>query len=496
MKLNKFAIITILACISGMPAMAQSWVTKAAKSVCTLNTFDAEGKLLGNSICCFAGGQGECIGSFGPFVGASSAVIIDGSGNKYNVSNIICADATYNICRFLCEDAQKTTPLKVAAQPGKKDDIVYVLPYALKKPKALQATVSETQQVKTASVAEQASVTYYTLNVKLSEKADASPLFNEEGELLGITQYWSDMIPGAYAADVNIVLTQQPSAFQNTVLSTTSIPALLPSDPESALVALFMMGSLSEEIYQRTVKQFIKQFPTAPDGYVSRAQHDAGRIISGEVATQELLSGIQGDIEHALDYSSRSAQVLCDASRIELQLALHDSLPEPFTFEHSLALIDEAIQKDKQALFFYQKAHVLLGLEKWRDAVISMGEYETMMPSEALDAQFYYQRYQAELNCKMYQQAIDDIQKAIDKNSHVPLFFVEQAQLLYRLGKFDDAEKAAENAIASDATLPQGFLLLGAIQMHKGNNTEAKKNLQTALEKGAKEAQALLDQIK
>jgi len=55
-----------------LPLYAQpSWVKKAAKSVFTVKTFDANGSLIGSSNGFFVGSNGEAMSSFSPFKGAS-----------------------------------------------------------------------------------------------------------------------------------------------------------------------------------------------------------------------------------------------------------------------------------------------------------------------------------------------------------------------------------------------------------------------------------------
>ena len=68
MKTNHLGLLLFVFCsLSFIPAGAQPWVKKAAKSVFTLKTFDAQGSLLGSGNGVFVGEQGEAISNYAPF---------------------------------------------------------------------------------------------------------------------------------------------------------------------------------------------------------------------------------------------------------------------------------------------------------------------------------------------------------------------------------------------------------------------------------------------
>ena len=95
-------IISLCILIAAMlPIMAQSsQVKKAAKNIFKLTTFNAEGKLLSTSYGILVDADGTALSSWNPFVGASSANIIDAQGRKYDVDCLIGANEIYNVSKF------------------------------------------------------------------------------------------------------------------------------------------------------------------------------------------------------------------------------------------------------------------------------------------------------------------------------------------------------------------------------------------------------------
>ena len=93
-----FAVLAMLACV--MAQAQPGWVKKAARSVFTLKTFDADGNLIASSNGFFVGADGEALSGFAPFRGAARAVVIDMKGREMPVVSIIGANSTYDVAKF------------------------------------------------------------------------------------------------------------------------------------------------------------------------------------------------------------------------------------------------------------------------------------------------------------------------------------------------------------------------------------------------------------
>lgn len=79
--------------VTGVPAMVQ----KAAKSVFTLTTYKDDGSILAVTRGVYLDKPDEGIAAFKPFIGASTASVIDATGKKTDVEAIIGANDIYDI---------------------------------------------------------------------------------------------------------------------------------------------------------------------------------------------------------------------------------------------------------------------------------------------------------------------------------------------------------------------------------------------------------------
>jgi tetratricopeptide (TPR) repeat protein len=109
------------------------------------------------------------------------------------------------------------------------------------------------------------------------------------------------------------------------------------------------------------------------------------------------------------DTPLRSAEVFYDASRCAeqlkdttAQLALMDSVMSMF----SQPYLQEA------APYLLARAQVRMGAGKSREAVADLNDYEKLMRTK-LNDRFYYIRYQADMGGRLFQMALNDIDKAI-----------------------------------------------------------------------------------
>lgn len=162
-----------------------------------------------------------------------------------------------------------------------------------------------------------------------------------------------------------------------------------------------------------------------------------------------------------------------------------------------LALADSAVACFTQP-YMKQAAPTLLsraGIRaeagRYRDAVKDLYDYEHLMRNE-VNANFYYQRYQFETRCRMLQQALDDIDRAIRMEPREPLFVLEKASLHYRVGELPEAIAAARRAIALSPDFADAYRILGVCLKADGKQAEAQQQLKKAAELGDRIAADML----
>ena len=552
--LKKILLFIPICLLTLLPVSAQSWASKAVKSLLTLKTFAKDGTLLASSTGFFVGTDGEAVSSYAPFKGAQRAVVIDAQGKEYPVEFMLGANETYDVAKFQVA-AQKTTPLPIAAT-ATKGSSVWLLPYAVKKtPDCVQGTISNAELF-------QDKYQYYTLQLNAEESQINSPVLNENGEVVGIIQPsagdqkgTSYAVSARFATDLKIV----GLSINDPVFKQTQIPMAMPDDAKEALLTIFLASSsVNENEYLNLIERFIKKFPDEADGYVYRARYQVskGNFSSADEDMQRALkiNGEKDDVHYqyadliyqkeiyqsdkpfsawTLDkafsesqeayrinpmpiYLQQQAQIryaqgqYAEAYNLYDQLTRSDLRSADIFFAASqckaqlnepdmqLALLDSAVNQFSRpyvktaAPYLLARAQALYNQGKYRPAVNDYNEYEQLMGSQ-LGAAFYYQRELAELGGHLYQQALNDINKAIELAPTEPMYQAEKASLQVRVGMHKEAMETAQQLIRMSPDLSDGYLFLGLAQCLSDQKAEGVKNLNKAKELGNDQAQSLID---
>ncbi len=552
--MKRILFVLSLYLFSLLPLSAQSWASKAAKSLLTLKTFSTDGTLLASSTGFFIGADGEAISSYAPFKGASRAVAIDAQGKEYPVEFILGANETYDVAKFQVA-TRKTPPLTVATS-ATTGSSVWLLPYAVKKtPDCIQGTISNAEQF-------QDNYQYYTLLLNAEENHISSPILNQNGEVVGILQPsagdkkgTSYAVSARFAADLKI----SGLSINDPVMKQTQIPIALPDDAKEAILSLFLASSsMSENQYANMVERFIQKFPNEVDGYIYRARYQTskGNFSSAEEDMQKAvkIGGTQDDVHYqyaeliyqkelyhsdkpfsawSLDkafgesqeayrinpmsiYLQQQAQIryaqaqYTEAYNIYEQLTRSELRSADIFYaaaqckaqlgetDQYTALLDSAVNQFSRpyvktaAPYLLARAQVLLAQEKYRPAVNDFNDYAALMGTQ-LGPQFYYNRFIAESGGHLYQQALEDINKAIESAPTDPMYQAEKASLEVRVGMHKEAMETARQLIQLSPELSDGYLFLGLAQCLTGQKTEGVQNLNKAKEMGNEQAQSLID---
>lgn len=531
------------------------WAKKVAKSAFVLKTFDSEGELKGSSNGFFIDTDGEAVGSFAPFRGASRAVAIDAQGKEKAVDCIIGGDDMYDLSKFMVT-AKGTEPLTVASTLPSVGDKVWLMPYAMKKtPVGIMGVVAKIENVKD-------SIAYYTLRLVAPIDASGAPVLNENGEVIGILQRpATDKDTLSYAAGVKLASDMKATglSLNDRALRQTKVKKALPSELEQAILTMYIAApALDSASYAALVEDFIAKFPKAPDGYIYRAQiateadkfaeaaadmdkaidvadkkdvahneyakliyqkeiyksdkpyadwsldkaadeADKAYAISPMPVYKELKARIRyaqkrydeayGLYAELANTNLRSAELFYSASKCKERLG--DSISMVNLLDSAVNTFSKPYLK-AAAPYLLARARALVTIGKYRAAVLDYNEYEKLLPTELSDA-FYYEREQAELEGKLFQQAIDDLKKAIAINPKAAIYYAEKALVEIRVGMFDEAETTAQQCVAVDGQLSDGYLFLGYAQCLKGDKAKGVDNLRKAKELGNGQASALIE---
>ena len=539
--------------LSAVATFAQpGWTKNASKSVFTLKTFAADGSLIASSNGFFTGTNGEAVSNFTPFKGAARAVVLDAQGKEWQVTGILGVNDMYDVVKFRVNN-RKAQPLAVSQTAAPVGSTAWLLNYR------------DTKNVKNGPVRKaetfMGDYAYYTVAMTMSESQVSCPLLNDAGEVIGMMQQpASEKDTLSYAISARFVdsLKVTGVTYNDPALQLTQIKKELPADLKEATVVLYLSATqMDSAAYANLIQDFIQQFPSAPDGYIYRAQQEVG---DGNFTAAEK------DMETALKNSDQKDETYFTYARMIYNKEIYQSAqPYPnWSLDKALSLIQTAnngnpqptyrqleanirfaqkdyngayaifeeltktnlrgadiffgaarckeMQKDTTAMlalmdstiatfdkpylkeaapYLWARAEARRNAGKYRDAISDMNEYETLMTATVND-NFYYIRHQTEIQGRLYQQALNDINRAIQINPKEILYYAEKASLEIRVGMYDGAIATAQECIGIDANNSDGYLFLGLAQCLKGQKAEGIKNLEKAKSLGDTQADALI----
>ena len=554
--MKKISIISCLL-IAALSTFAQpGWVKNATRSVFTLKTFAADGSLIASSNGFFTGTNGEAVSNFTPFKGASRAIVIDAQGKEFQVAGIIGANDMYDVVKFRV-NSSKTQPLSLSSSIVPVGSEVYLLPYhevkavksgsvrkaemfmgnnpyytvalsmgenqvscplmnaagqvigMMQQPAVLGDSLSYAVSASFADSLKLTGITFYNETVQLTQVKKLLPADIKEAALV-LYFSGSQTDSASYVSLINDFIQQFPSAPDGyTYKAQQEVAAGNFAAAERDMEQALKFADTKDDthyIYARMI--YNKEIYQSAQPYAGWSLDKALQQIqaANSINPQPTYRQLEGDIRFAqqkyneaydiynslLSTNLRSPEIFFAAARCkEMQkdttamLALMDSTINMY----SRPYLKEA------APYIWARAEARRNAGRYRDAISDMNEYESLMTATVND-NFYYIRHQVEIQGHLYQQALNDINRAIQMNPNEILYYAEKSSLEIRVGLYDQAIATAKECIALDAQNSDGYLFLGLAQCLKGQKTEGIKNLQKAKELGDTQADALIEKYK
>lgn len=551
--------ISMICCLlfTALSTFAQpGWVKNASRSVFTLKTFAADGTLIASSNGFFTGTNGEAVSNFTPFKGAARAVVIDAQGKELQVTGIMGANDMYDVVKFRVNSV-KTLPLTLSSSIAPVGSLAYLLPYhevkavksgSVRKAETFQGdypyytvalSMGENQvscplldaSGQVIGMMQQPAVVgdslcyaisalfvdslninglnFYDETFKLTQVKKLLPTDIKEANLV-LYFAGSQSDSSEYVSLIHDFIQQFPNAPDGYIYraqqeTTAGDFSFAERDMEQALKlanpkddAHFNYARIiyNKEIYQSAqpyagwnLDKALQQIQTA----ISINPVTTYRQLEGDILFAKQLYDEAYEIYNSLlSTNLRSAELFFAAARCkEMQkdttamLALMDSTINMF----SRPYLKEA------APYLWARSEARRNAGHYREAIADMNDYETIMTATVND-NFYYIRHQVEIQGRLYQQALNDINRAIQMNPNEILYYAEKASLEIRVGLYDQAIATAKECISLDAGNSDGYLFLGLGQCLKGQKAEGIKNLQKAKELGDTQADALIEKYK
>ena len=552
MRLRLFFLALLFSCVA---AYGQPKAVKAAyPSVASVVTYN-NGLLKADGTAMYVGGNGDVVASCKLFVGADSAVVIDNNGKARPVEYIVGIDNMFDCVKVRTARDKKIKYLAPSASEVYVGDELYMLAYGVKKNVvvepfkvlAVDSVYSLAYYTLDKPVREN-SLAQPLLNSNGELVAFAQPSLS--GDTVGYavsSQLTSSLVSSTrnygkgYYQGMNI---------------RTAMPDVQ-GEALSCLYMQAMMGDSTS--WSNAINDYITSFPQSYEGYQSLAEFVAiysrdmeqaqkawdkalsltdnkaevyfgkGKVIneivqSGDSVSNPMLSfdNALAQIEKAISihnsslYVNYKADMLYGMKNYDKAAECYETLtatdmrsPELFAkasqcymlmneYGKAIELLDTAIasiQNSKEmAPYILTRAMFNSSAKKYRAAVQDMNRYEELVGG-VLAAEFYYMREQAELNCKMYQQALNDIETALSLAPDNLLYYLEKGMLCYRVKFTDEGIRIMLEACGLAPDFADAYYLLGRLYMQQGNVAEARKFLEKAETLGHPDARVQLDSL-
>lgn len=557
MKRLHITILFALLCFTY--ALAQPpQVKKAAKSMFKLTTFTQDGTILHTGYGAFVGNDGMCLSNWEPFIGASSANIIDGQGRKYDVDCLIGANEIYNVAKFRvivpADKKMEIEPLAVASASLADGQKCWFVEYAVKNPAIKQFAPSKIETFN-------GNMPYYIFDQTAAEELAGSPFINDAGELIGLMQ------PAKKRTDLYCASAQYAMTFTVTGMTAneptmrqTLIRTALPEDYQQALLSLMVANSrFNTPSYLATANEFIARFPNQYDGYSAKADYltAQGKYKEADATMQEGIEKSEKKDEAHFAFSKLIYNKVSFAN---------DSTFTAWTYDKAIAEADAAYTINPLPIYIMQKSKVQFADNKFQDAYdgfmhvsttnIRSGEcfyyaalcqqklnaeegkvtalldsavacyeqpykrdaapyilirgkwynqtgqyrkavtdymlYEEVMKNQ-LTAQFYYEREQVELSGKMYQLALNDIDKALQLAPRDYILLAEKALLLVRVNHHEEAIATADLCLSMYPEYGDAYAIRGLAQILSKKKAEGMADLEKAKSLGSEMADGFIE---
>lgn len=547
------AIFLIIAC-SMAQAQPSKWFKKVRKAQLNIITYDASGQMLRSTNGFYIDTDGTALTDYASLKGASQAVAIDESGKEWPVTAIAGANSLYDVAKIKVATS-KASAINIASTISAKGSQAYIMPYLSSK--AAAPTIVNIDKVETFNEtyaqytlpyqAAERSVSCPVLN----ESGEVIGLLQLA---VGSSAERCYALSASFARDLNIsALSATMSDYRD-----LQIKKALPSDVDQASSFIYLCGMRDTALYLSYVDDFITAFPLQSNGYTMKAEMLAakGAYAEAEAAWDAGLKAKAGKAEMLYSRArtiygaaqspiSRPADWTLDAAMADLNAAIAET-PSPiytalkghilyaqkrydeacaqflevtqgqmrdasyFLYASQcrqmlgdttavLALQDSAVAcytkpyPTEAAPSLLMRAQTHLSMGHYRLAVADLLDYEHLNGNN-LNANFYYQREQAELKCRMYQQALSDMEHATAMEPREPLYQAELASLYYRFNMPDEAIATARKAIALDESFADAWRILSIALKAKGDKHGATEALDKAISLGDEISKTLKEQ--
>lgn len=455
-----YTLLYILCLATAMVCAQPGAVKKNTKSMLKITTFKADGTLLSSGYGIFVGSDGTAIASWMPFVGASSAIAIDGQGKKYDVDCLFGASEIYNVTKLRVKTDAKSKIIPAVIEDGRQDTgtDIWLATYDVKSP---SFTRFKTTNVETFM----GDLPYYIVEqqeAKFLDEHAGLPFFNAQGQLMGLLKT-SKTRTDLHVASARYAMTLAPSALSmnDNILRNTNVRIALPTEYNLAVLSLLVASQRNDSInYPATIEEFITLFPDKEDGYINKAEWLLGK--------HEFSQSAQC-METAISKSDRKDNVHFIYSKlIYNKETLMNGFPyDAWSLDKAMQEIDTAYSINPLPLYRIHRGKIFFAQQKYNDA---LAEFNYVNTTDMKDADVYFFAYQCLrlLDADPAQQ-MEQLDSCLSLQPKELLYQAEKTLLLLRTKKYAEALELSRSMVASAPYYAEGHGLLGLSLCLSGN---------------------------
>lgn len=548
--------LQICTALHAQEAAAPNWVNKVQKAIAAVTTYDKNGEMLKNGTAFFITADGQAVADYALFNGAYSAMITDQSGQKSKVERILGADDTYALVKFKV-NVKKATPVVQAKNRPSMNAIVFALKQTTGKiSKCPSATVSATKLINDSipfyTLSYATDETYLgapLFNSNGEWIGTIQPSMGLNGYALGaefvsqltikaITSKVNNMaldnihIPKGLpdSAEESLVYLYIKSQSANNEEYLDMLNLFLDTYPDNAegyrrrstvLIDLHRFDEADNDL-----QSFLKLSDDKPFAYSKIADIIYTKLLyqptpeydkwNYDLAV-EYIDKALAERPDFIEYQLLKAQILMSGKNYAAALSIFDAInagegrSAATLYAASLAheglgdsidiqieLLDSAIatfptpMPAEAANYVMRRGQLYNIAGRYREAVNEYNQYCFLCNNKVSDL-FYYDRSQLELKAKMYQQSLDDIDKAISMAPNIKQYYIDKCALLLHVNMIDECIQAAQQLLAIDADNVDAYRIMGYAQVQKGDTDAGRKNLEHAVQLGDATAKDIIE---
>ena len=555
------AILLLAVPAKAQEAAVPKWGSKVQKGVVSVVSYDKDGNQLKSGTGFYISNDGIAIADYELFYGAYSAIVSDMNGKKNKVERILGANDTYSLVRFkvateksvalecapskaqegavlfamkYSSDKVKTCPttrVNEAKAVGEPPFPFYTLSFAIDE-SYLGAPLLNAKGQVVATVQPSIGLNGYGLGIQfidtLKIQAIASQMNslaldnihmpkglpdNLEESLVYLYIKSSTMKDDEYLDLTNLFVKTYPDNAEGYYRRATPLIDLAQFDEaDKDLQQYYKLSEDKAVASSRIADVIFTKLVYQPTPEYSKWNYD--------VALEYIDKAIELS-PNELNYTLMKSRILMAKKDYNGALAIYDELNKsenrgPSTFYAAalaheglgdtatiqIELLDSAIAlfptplPGEAASYVLRRGQLHERVGHYRDAVQDYNQYAFLCNSK-VNAKFYYDKSKLEVKARMYQQALDDLNTAINKAPGTVLYYVEKSGLLLRVNEIDECIAAAQQALEIAPDNADAYRIMGYAQIQKGDVEAGKKSLQKAIDLGDEMSKELIkDYIK